>query len=113
MMLSVKQARAAVLACVEALDPIEVGLDDAYGLVTAGPVMARELLPRFDNSAVHGFAIRARDTAETSSARPVRLRIAGEVRAAAGKSPPDPDTRGHVHCHGGGRSSRRRRDRTD
>lgn len=40
-------------------------------------------MPPFTNSAMDGFAVRASDVSEASAARPVPLRIVGEVRAGA------------------------------
>lgn len=87
MMLSVEEARTAILAGVEAVDPVEVDLEDAYGLVAAEDIFARDRLPRFDNSAMDGFAIRSADARNARPDEPVQLSVTGEVRAGAGGSP--------------------------
>lgn len=46
------------------LNTIEVPLDGTLGLVLASDVVAAELLPSFDNSAVDGFAVRSADPNE-------------------------------------------------
>ncbi len=51
----------------------------ALGLVLAAPVVATEVVPPFDNTAVDGYAVRAVDVAEA----PVELRVVGEVAAGA------------------------------
>lgn len=51
--------------------------------ILAGPVAAPWPLPRFDNSAMDGFAVRASDLESASGASPRALRIAGE--SAAGR----------------------------
>jgi molybdopterin molybdotransferase len=53
----------------------------ARGRVLAEELVAREDLPPFDNSAMDGFAVRAGETAGTSSRHPVRLRVGGTVFA--------------------------------
>ena len=78
-MLSVAEARARVLAAVEALDPVSVLVADALGLTVAEDLRAPHPLPRFDNSAMDGYAVRAADTTDA----PVELRVTGEVRAGS------------------------------
>ena len=80
-MLSVEEARARVLDAVEPLDEIDVVVADALGLVLARDVLAPHALPRFDNSAMDGYAVVAADTAEASEATPILLEVAGEIRA--------------------------------
>jgi molybdopterin molybdotransferase len=80
--ISVAEARAAVLARVDAPLPAEpVPLDRALGRVLATDAVAREDVPAADNSAMDGFAVRAADTAGAAPGSPVRLRIAEESRA--------------------------------
>jgi molybdopterin molybdotransferase len=76
-MLSVDDARARVLDSVEKLDPIELRIADAVGYVLASDAIASHPLPRFDNSAMDGYAVRSSDCSQA----PVELEIAGEVRA--------------------------------
>jgi len=83
--LSFDDARARVLAAAPALTArlgVErVALDASLGRVLAEPLVAREALPRFDNSAVDGYAVRAADVAGA----PVRLTVIETV--AAGHAP--------------------------
>ncbi len=67
-MLSAHEALAAILDRIEPLPPQVCPLGDALGRVLAEPVVAREPLPPFTNSAMDGFALRAVDT-------PGRLRL--------------------------------------
>jgi molybdopterin molybdotransferase len=76
-MLTVEEARERVLAAVGPLDTEPVTVGDALGRVVAADVTAPHPLPRFDNSAMDGYALRAADTAVA----PAQLRIVGEVRA--------------------------------
>ncbi|MCU1485427.1 MAG: molybdenum cofactor synthesis domain [Actinomycetia bacterium] len=76
-----EEARAFVLERVAALDPAEVGLDEALHAVTAAEVLSSEAVPPFANSAMDGYALRAADTAGA----PVELKVTGMI--AAGTSP--------------------------
>jgi molybdopterin molybdotransferase len=80
-MLSVDDARARVLSAVEPLEVISMALMEARGYAVASDVFAPHDLPRFANSAMDGFAVRSSDASRASDKEPVRLRIAGEVRA--------------------------------
>jgi molybdopterin molybdotransferase len=75
-MLSIDQARAAVLAEVRPLPAEEVALADARGRVLAEDVTAAVDLPPFVNSAMDGFAVRSGPSGR-------RLTVVGESRAGA------------------------------
>ena len=75
-MLSIDQARAAVLADVHALAAEAIPIGDALGRVLAEDVTAAADVPGFANSAMDGFAVSSGPTGR-------RLRIAGESRAGA------------------------------
>ncbi|WP_030485522.1 gephyrin-like molybdotransferase Glp [Nocardioides aequoreus] len=77
---SVDEHLEAVLAQVEPLPPIEHPLLDAIGLAVADDVHADVALPRFDNSAMDGYAVLFRDVAEAGE-RPVHLPVVGEIAA--------------------------------
>ncbi|MFK7918639.1 MAG: gephyrin-like molybdotransferase Glp [Ilumatobacter sp.] len=62
--------------------PIEVDRRLAGGLVLAAPVVASEIVPPFDNTAVDGYAVQAGDVA-TASQSPVDLVVVGEIAAGA------------------------------
>jgi molybdopterin molybdotransferase len=80
-LLSVDDARARVLESVEPLATEKVSLRDALGLVNAAEIRAPHALPRFDNSAMDGYAVMAGDTSGAGEFSPVELEIVGEVRA--------------------------------
>lgn len=61
------------------LAPIALAPRDALGFVLSSPVIARESLPRFANSAMDGFALRAMDTTTEG----VDLRLVGSTMAGA------------------------------
>jgi molybdopterin molybdotransferase len=59
---------------------------DALGLSICEDVVSAIDLPRFDNSAMDGYAVRAADVQYATDVRPVRLPVVGEV--PAGGAPP-------------------------
>jgi molybdenum cofactor synthesis domain-containing protein len=80
--------QAEILAAVDRLDPVELALRDAHGLVLAATVATDEDVPPFANTAMDGYAVRAADTAGASADAPVRLRVVDEL--AAGRAPEIP-----------------------
>lgn len=80
-MLSTEEALTAMLACVERLQPVEVSLDEAAGLILADDIVARGDVPPFTNSAMDGFAVQAADIASATAEHPVRLRVLEDVPA--------------------------------
>jgi len=76
-MLTVEEARAAVLAATKALGTEEIPLTaQARGRVLAIPIVSKTAVPPFDNSAMDGFAVQAGPANRT-------LRITDESRAGA------------------------------
>jgi molybdopterin molybdotransferase len=76
LMLSIDEARAAVLAEVRPLAPEDIAIGEALGRVLAEDVTAAADVPGFANSAMDGFALRSGPAGR-------RLRIVGESRAGA------------------------------
>jgi molybdopterin molybdotransferase len=56
-----EQHRTGVLSRLEPLEPIDLALLEAHGCVLAEDVLAPASIPRFDNSAMDGYAVRAAD----------------------------------------------------
>ena len=81
-MIPLPEAQERVLAGCTVLAEATVAVDDARGLVTTETVVAPELVPPFDNTAMDGFAVRSADVADA----PTTLAIAGTVAAGV---PPD------------------------
>jgi molybdopterin molybdotransferase len=54
---------------------VEVPLGDALGRVLAEDLFAREALPRFDKSAMDGYAVKSADLAGASQSKPVVLQL--------------------------------------
>lgn len=83
-MLSVEEAHELVLAA--SSDPLpaeDTPLESALSRVLAESILSTLDLPRWDNSAMDGFAVHAEDVAGAAPGSPVRLRVVGEVRAGA------------------------------
>lgn len=89
-MLPYRDALDQILSLPFALGKETVPLLQAHGRVLAAPIPAPWPLPRFDNSAMDGFAMRAADAATA----PVELPIAGE--SAAGHPFPGTVPPGHA-----------------
>ncbi len=78
---SLEVVQAHIRASVPSPRATTVPVGDALGLVLAADIVAGEAVPPFANTAMDGYAVRARDTA----AAPVRLRVVGDL--AAGHAP--------------------------
>lgn len=86
-MRTLDEHRAAALALGTPLPTVVVGLADALGLVLAQDVRTDEPLPRWDNSAMDGYAVRADDVRAASDASPVTLRVVADLPAGASGRP--------------------------
>src|SRR3546814_818693 len=73
---------------IAALPSRRIALNDALQQVLAAPVVATVDLPMFIQSAVDGYALRAEDLAAATETTPVRLPLAGEVRAGVAPDAP-------------------------
>jgi molybdopterin molybdotransferase len=62
---------------IKKLKAVTVPLHSAFNRVLAEDIIAEEALPRFDRSAVDGYAVRAQDTVGASQFKPRPLRIVG------------------------------------
>src|SRR5664280_3479621 len=80
-LIEVEPARRLVLEHATARGPEDVALRDALGRTLAEDVTSAESVPGFDNSAMDGFAVRARDTAGATAAAPALMRTVDESSA--------------------------------
>jgi len=78
-----EEVLAMVLECVHRLPAESVPLEGALGLVVAEDLRSPQPLPRFDNAAMDGFAVRSEDLANAVPTAPVTLPVAGAVVAGA------------------------------
>lgn len=76
-LMRVEEARARVLKMVPIMEQIDVPVADARAAVVAMDLKAPHDLPRFDNSAMDGYALRSEDGVRA----PIELEVIGEVRA--------------------------------
>ena len=81
---SMQAHRQYLLSCVNPLRPFRQQILDAVGLNICEDIVSTIDLPRFDNSAMDGYAVRAEDVAEASQDAPLSLPVVGEI--AAGKA---------------------------
>ena len=72
-----------VLDGIGSIEPIELTLLDAQGLLLAEDVRSTFPLPSFDNSAMDGYAVRAIDTRNAGDGSPVELRVVGDIAAGS------------------------------
>ncbi len=82
-MIDLETAQARILAALPAPRIEQVKLNEAARRILAESVHAAVDLPRFDNSAMDGYAVRAADVLEAKSDAPIRLRV--KTRIAAGQ----------------------------
>jgi molybdopterin molybdotransferase len=82
-MLSVTEARQRLLAALPVGKVETILLSNAGQRVLAEAVTATLDSPRFDNSSMDGFALRAADVVAASIDRPVRLEVIGDLPAGA------------------------------
>ena len=80
---TVDEHLATVLDGIGSIDPIELTLLDAQGLLLAESVTTQVNLPGFDNSAMDGYAVRSVDTRSASMDDPAMLPVVGDVAAGA------------------------------
>ncbi len=72
-----------ILSTIHPTGEILQSLPQTAGRVLSRPLRARDSFPRFDNSAMDGYAVRAVDVRRARRRQPVRLKIIAE--SAAGK----------------------------
>lgn len=86
-MISLNEALAAYQQHLGPLPPVCVPLEHALGLCLQEDTASLTDLPRFDQSAMDGYALRSGDTEQATDQHPLELQIAG--RTAAGETPAD------------------------
>lgn len=79
-MITVERAKALILGSVKP-EKARVPLGEAGGLILAGDLTAPHDFPHWDNSAMDGFVLSSADVRRASVNAPVRLRLAGVVKA--------------------------------
>ncbi|GAB2772807.1 molybdopterin molybdotransferase MoeA [Nocardioides salsibiostraticola] len=77
----VEEYRDKILGSIDPMPAFNHPLMDALGLVCAEDVTASIELPRFDNSAMDGYAVRRHDIASATAEAPITMRVTGEIGA--------------------------------
>ena len=83
-MLELAEAQQRILSAIKSLPGESISLHDAAGRILAGKIISPMDLPRFDNSAVDGYAVQSKDLNSACRAQPISLRLVGKI--AAGES---------------------------
>jgi len=78
---SVEEARKVILDAARPLGGESVSVMGAFDRILYEDVISDIMIPPLDDSAMDGYAVIAEDTLGASRSNPVRLRVAGEVRA--------------------------------
>src|ERR1039457_1754053 len=81
-MIPLEEARELILSACPVMETEHRPLAASLGCVTSEPIVAREDVPPFFNSAMDGYAVRSADVA----AAPTRLRVVDSVMAGDGRS---------------------------
>ncbi|MQG20563.1 MAG: molybdopterin molybdotransferase MoeA [SAR202 cluster bacterium] len=82
-MMRVEEALKEVLNPITSLEPTNMAIGDTLNLVLAQTVKAPMDLPRWDNSGMDGYAVRASDIVGASKNNPKTLPVIGEIAAGS------------------------------
>ncbi|MCZ7558114.1 MAG: molybdopterin molybdotransferase MoeA [Bacteroidia bacterium] len=91
-MLDFSDALGLIIRAAKPPPPVDVPLKSAAGRVLAADVKSASPLPRFDASAVDGYALRAADTSAASEKGEVRLTVTDTISAGTGSHTARPGT---------------------
>ncbi|MBS4029760.1 MAG: molybdopterin molybdotransferase MoeA [Ignavibacteriales bacterium] len=80
-MINFFEARKKVLSHAVSLSSFRLPFTDALGFVLAEDIHTKENIPRFDFSAVDGFAVNSRDLLNVTNKKPVALSLLGTIQA--------------------------------
>lgn len=80
-MISVEEARDRILAFFSKLEPADVPLLEALGQVVADDIVAPFAIPPADNTAMDGYAVRAKDTTGATESEPKELKVVANLAA--------------------------------
>jgi molybdopterin molybdotransferase len=80
-MISVEEALERVLSYIKVLDGVKTPILECLGQVLSEDIYSSIDIPPKDNSAMDGYAVKAKDTSAAAASSPVYLDIIGEVKA--------------------------------
>lgn len=90
-LLTVEDWQSHVLAAFSRSDSETRPLSQALGRTLAADVRTRHAVPLFDNSSMDGYAVRFADLRGATAARPIELKVVGDVMAGSAANPPIPE----------------------
>jgi molybdopterin molybdotransferase len=79
--ISLEEAKERILASITPLPVEHLPLSEAAGRYCAAPLHSTIDLPRFDNSAMDGYAVRCDDLKTATSSNPIKLKLIGRIAA--------------------------------
>lgn len=82
-MLELEDAQKRILSDLHPLERVNASLTNAAGHILAESIASPLNLPPFDNSAMDGYAVQAKDVSAATESAPVALRLIGKVAAGA------------------------------
>ncbi len=80
-MISANRASRLILESIRPLGKEQVNLPDGLDKIVAGDILAKSSLPPFDNSAMDGYALRAKDARGASRVSPKVLQVIEDLPA--------------------------------
>lgn len=80
-MITLEEARQHILEAIPAPEPERLPLAEAHERIVAEAVTAPINLPRFDSSAMDGYAVRAAEVAKASATNPIALKVRCKIVA--------------------------------
>ncbi len=88
MTVSREEALDLILGSITQLEPIKVTLEKSLRYAVCEDIRAPGDIPRFDRSAMDGYAVFSRDTATATGEHPVKLSVVGEIRPSTAQPAP-------------------------
>ena len=84
-MISVDEAKKIINSKIVTLESEEINIENSINRILSQKILAKFSHPRFDNSAMDGFAVKSIDTKKASKEFPVKLNIKGTISAGSNK----------------------------
>lgn len=84
-MLTVEQHLETILRGIGPLEPYDQPIIESLGLPLHEDFVSAYDLPRFDNSAMDGYAVRSQDVTDATRSSPVTLPVVGEIAAGSAR----------------------------
>ncbi len=83
-----KQAVHLIMDSLRPLESLMLPMEESLGYPVSRDIHASEDIPRFDRSAMDGYAVCSKDTATATDADPVRLPVVGEIHPSTAEPAP-------------------------